>query len=50
MTVGRVILRLLAVIGTLATVGLAVALWAYRDIPAAELEARYAGHLEVCHH
>ena len=43
MTVGRVILRLLAVIGVLATVGLVVALWAYRDIPAAELEARYAG-------
>lgn len=32
---------LLAVLG-IAAVALAIALWAYRDIPAAELEARYA--------
>jgi pimeloyl-ACP methyl ester carboxylesterase len=43
MTVRRVLVRVFAVIGVLAAVGLAVALRAYRDIPAAELEARYAG-------
>jgi len=35
--------RVLGVLAVVALVGLVVALWAYRDIPAAELEARYAG-------
>ncbi|MEZ5565981.1 MAG: alpha/beta hydrolase [Gammaproteobacteria bacterium] len=35
--------RTLLVIAVLAVVGIGVALWMYRDIPAAELEARYAG-------
>jgi pimeloyl-ACP methyl ester carboxylesterase len=39
----RVIGRILLVLVVLGLVGLGVALWAYRDIPAAELEARYAG-------
>jgi len=43
MTVGRFILRSLGVLAVLGLVGLGVALWAYRDIPAAVLEARYAG-------
>lgn len=43
MTVGRFILRALGVVSVLSIVGLGVALWSYRDIPAAELEARYAG-------
>jgi pimeloyl-ACP methyl ester carboxylesterase len=43
MTVRRFIARSLGVILALGVLGLAIALWAYRDIPAAELEARYAG-------
>ncbi len=43
MTVGRFIVRSLGVLAVLGVVGLGIALWAYRDIPAAELEARYAG-------
>ena len=39
----RFIKRSLLVLALLGAVGLGVALWAYRDIPAAELEARYAG-------
>lgn len=39
----RVIGQVLLVLAALGAVGLAIALWAYRDIPAAELEARYAG-------
>lgn len=39
----RIAGRVLAVIGVLLAFALAVALWVYRDIPAAELEARYAG-------
>ena len=35
--------RILAVIGVFLLLSVAVALWVYRDIPAAELEARYAG-------
>jgi pimeloyl-ACP methyl ester carboxylesterase len=35
--------RILGGLGLLALLALAVALWAYRDIPAATLEARYAG-------
>ena len=35
--------RTFAVIGVLLLVSVSVALWVYRDIPAAELEARYAG-------
>jgi pimeloyl-ACP methyl ester carboxylesterase len=41
--VRRVILRGLAVLGLAAVAALALATWVYRDIPAAELEARYAG-------
>ena len=40
---GRFIRRSLVVLAVLGIVGLGIALWAYRDIPAAELEARYAG-------
>lgn len=36
-------MKVLAAIFTLALVALGAALWAYRDIPAATLEARYAG-------
>lgn len=43
MTLGRFIARSLVVIALIGGVALAIALWAYRDIPAAELEARYAG-------
>jgi pimeloyl-ACP methyl ester carboxylesterase len=43
MTMWRFIGRSLLVLGVLGIVGLGIALWAYRDIPAAELEARYAG-------
>ena len=43
MTVRRVLIRLLTGIGAFSAVALLIALWAYRDIPAAELEARYAG-------
>ncbi len=43
MTIGRFLLRSLGVLTITGVVGLGVALWAYRDIPAAELEARYAG-------
>ncbi len=39
----RSIGRILGVLAGLALTGLAIALWAYRDIPGAELEARYAG-------
>jgi pimeloyl-ACP methyl ester carboxylesterase len=39
----RFIGRSLLVLAALGVVGLGIALWAYRDIPAAELEARYAG-------
>ena len=39
----RVIRRILLGIALFAVGALAIALWAYRDIPAAELEARYAG-------
>jgi pimeloyl-ACP methyl ester carboxylesterase len=39
----RFIGRSLLVLALLGLVGLGIALWAYRDIPAAELEARYAG-------
>jgi len=39
----RFIGRSLLVLALLGLVGLAIALWVYRDIPAAELEARYAG-------
>ena len=43
MTLGRFIVRSLGVLAVAGLVGLGIALWAYRDIPAAELEARYAG-------
>jgi pimeloyl-ACP methyl ester carboxylesterase len=43
MTLKRFLLRTLAALGIVALIGLVVALWAYRDIPAVELEARYAG-------
>lgn len=43
MTAGRFILRGLGVLAAASLVALAIALWVYRDIPAAELEARYAG-------
>ena len=43
MTFRHVLIRLLTGIGVLSAVALLIALWAYRDIPAAELEARYAG-------
>jgi pimeloyl-ACP methyl ester carboxylesterase len=43
MSARRLVLRGLAVLGLAAGVALAVATWVYRDIPAAELEARYAG-------
>ncbi len=43
MTLGRFIVRSLGVLAVAGIVGLGIALWAYRDIPAAELEARYAG-------
>ncbi len=43
MTVWRFIGRSLLVLAMLGLVGLGIALWAYQDIPAAELEARYAG-------
>jgi pimeloyl-ACP methyl ester carboxylesterase len=39
----RFIGRSLLVLALLGLVGLGIALWAYQDIPAAELEARYAG-------
>jgi pimeloyl-ACP methyl ester carboxylesterase len=42
MRIGRFLLRALGVLAVIAMLGFAVALWAYRDIPAAELEARYA--------
>ena len=43
MTVGRFIVRSFGVLALAGLVGTGVALWAYQDIPAAELEARYAG-------
>lgn len=43
MTFGRFIVRALGALALAGVVALAVALWAYRDIPAAELEAKYAG-------
>jgi pimeloyl-ACP methyl ester carboxylesterase len=43
MSARRLVLRGLAVLGLAAGAALAVATWVYRDIPAAELEARYAG-------
>ncbi len=43
MRIRSLILRTLAVIGVVVMVSVVVALWVYRDIPAAELEARYAG-------
>jgi pimeloyl-ACP methyl ester carboxylesterase len=43
MTVGRFIVRALGALALAGAVALVVALWAYRDIPAAELEAKYAG-------
>lgn len=43
MSARRIILRGLAALGLAAGAALAVATWVYRDIPAAELEARYAG-------
>jgi pimeloyl-ACP methyl ester carboxylesterase len=43
LTVWRFIGRSLLVLALLGVVGLGIALWAYQDIPAAELEARYAG-------
>jgi len=42
-TVGGFIRRALATIGLVLLLALVAALWAYRDIPATELEARYAG-------
>jgi pimeloyl-ACP methyl ester carboxylesterase len=39
----RIVGRVLAVLGLVSFAALAVALWIYRDRPAAELEARYAG-------
>lgn len=39
----RWLIRGLGILAIVALVALAAALWAYRDIPAAELEARYAG-------
>jgi pimeloyl-ACP methyl ester carboxylesterase len=43
MSARRLVLRGLAALGLAAGAALAVATWVYRDIPAAELEARYAG-------
>lgn len=43
MRIRSLLLRALAVIAVVVAVSVAVALWVYRDIPAAELEARYAG-------
>jgi pimeloyl-ACP methyl ester carboxylesterase len=43
MSAGRFILRGLGALAVVSLVALAIALWVYRDIPAAELEARYAG-------
>lgn len=43
MRIRSLLLRALAAIAVVVALSLAVALWAYRDIPAAELEARYAG-------
>lgn len=43
MKIRHLVLRGLGVLALLGVSALAVALWAYRDIPAAELEARYAG-------
>jgi pimeloyl-ACP methyl ester carboxylesterase len=43
MGIGGIVLRVLGALVGIAVVGLAVALWMYRDIPAAELEAKYAG-------
>jgi pimeloyl-ACP methyl ester carboxylesterase len=42
MTLGRFLVRGLAALAIVGIAGLLVALWAYRDIPAAELESRYA--------
>lgn len=39
----KILGRSLIALAVIAAVGLAVALWAYRDIPATVLEARYAG-------
>ena len=43
MTLGRWFLRGLGLLALAALLGLGAALWVYRDIPATELEARYAG-------
>jgi pimeloyl-ACP methyl ester carboxylesterase len=43
MKIGRIILRSLGVLAVAGVAAFAVAAWVYRDIPAAELEARYAG-------
>lgn len=43
MRIRSLLLRALAAIAVVVAVSLAIALWVYRDIPAAELEARYAG-------
>ncbi|MDH4023424.1 MAG: alpha/beta hydrolase, partial [Gammaproteobacteria bacterium] len=39
----RFIVRVLGVVAVTGIIALVAALWVYRDIPAAELEARYAG-------
>ncbi len=43
MSLRRFIVRGLGAVAVIGVVALAAALWVYRDIPAAELEARYAG-------
>ena len=43
MKAGRIVARTLGVLGLLGLLALGIALWAYQDIPARELEARYAG-------
>jgi pimeloyl-ACP methyl ester carboxylesterase len=43
MTIGRVVLRVFGVLALVGLVALGAALWMQRDIPAAELEARYGG-------
>jgi len=43
MSIGKIVLRTLGVLVLVGCVALLAALYAYRDIPAAELEAKYAG-------
>ena len=42
MKVLKIIGKIFAALGVLLVIGLAIALWMYRDIPAETLEAKYA--------